>query len=256
MKMTGKKIIETAYKYIGCIGKKFCYDYGMAFGNHWCCAFVWDIFRMAKASILFYAGQKTAYVPTAQMWLAANCEHVSMKEARAGDIVVFTWSGNGYNQERGSRDHIGFIRKAGTSSVAYTLEGNTGGTSPMNSKVMERERSVQFIYGIYRPKYEVKKAAKQHPKKGGSQASATPAKKVVKKQDKPVRISAKYRIVSKIGMNVRKSYDKNSRRVGGIRYGKTVHATKKYGDWIYIKYGKIRGWIKTRSGSNVYMKKL
>ena len=29
----------------------------------WCCAFVWDIFRMCNASDLFFGGKKTAYCP-------------------------------------------------------------------------------------------------------------------------------------------------------------------------------------------------
>ena len=151
--MTGEKIITLAKKYLGSKGNKFVSDYGIAWGSHWCCAFVWDIFRLAGASNLFYGGQKTAYVPTVTVWMQANLRHVTMKEAKAGDIVVFTWSGNGFNKERGSRDHIGFIRKAGTQNVCYTLEGNTGASDPKQTTVMERTRGAAYIYGIYRPKY-------------------------------------------------------------------------------------------------------
>lgn len=151
--MTGDKIIDTAKRYLSAGGTKFWADYGLPKGSHWCCAFVWDIFRIADASELFYGGQKTAYVPTATVWLQNNCRHVTMSEARPGDIVVFTWSGNGYNKERGSRDHIGFIRKAGNQNACYTIEGNTGAASPYNTKVMDRTRASKYIYGIYRPKY-------------------------------------------------------------------------------------------------------
>ena len=151
--MTGAKIIEIAEKYLGDDGKKFWNDYGLPAGSHWCCAFVWDIFRMAGASGLFFNGQKTAYVPTAQIWLHANCKKISMKNAKPGDIVVFTWSGNGYDQEIGSRDHIGFIRQKGTSKLCYTVEGNTGGSIPYKSKVMNRTREAKYIFGIYRPAY-------------------------------------------------------------------------------------------------------
>lgn len=151
--MTGSEIIKEAQKYLGQNGRKFCSDYGLPWGKHWCCAFVWDIFRMSDASKLFYGGQKTAYVPTATVWMQANLQHVSMTEARAGDIVVFTWSGKGYNKERGSRDHIGFIRKAGNQNACYTIEGNTGADKPTKTKVMERTRASKYIYGIYRPKY-------------------------------------------------------------------------------------------------------
>ena len=152
--MDGKTIIKTATKYLGYTGLKFCKDYGLKWGSHWCCAYVWDIFRIAGASYLFYGGQKTAYVPTATVWLQANCKHVTMAQARAGDIVVFTWSGNGFNKERGSRDHIGFIRKKGDQNTAYTIEGNTGAKDPRLTKVMEKSRHARYIYGIYRPNYD------------------------------------------------------------------------------------------------------
>ena len=112
MAVTGQKVIDTASKYLGYGGTKFWKDYGVSAGTAWCCIFVWDIMRLAGASKYFFDGKKTAYVPTAQQWLKKNCTHVKMADAKAGDIVVFTWDGNGYNSERGSRDHIGFIRKA------------------------------------------------------------------------------------------------------------------------------------------------
>lgn len=151
--MTGAEIIKTAEKYLGYGGKKFWEDYGLAAGSHWCCAFVWDVFRIAGASKLFYGGSKTAYVPTAQTWLRLNCKKVSLAKAKAGDIVVFTWTGNGYNKEQGSRDHIGFVYKKGSDKQVYTLEGNTGGATPLRTTVMKRIREAKYIYGIYRPKY-------------------------------------------------------------------------------------------------------
>ena len=154
MAVTGDKIVSKALKYLGNGGSKFWKDYGLPVGTSWCCAFVWDIFRLCKASKLFYGGNKTAYVPTAQQWLKKNCKHVKMTDARPGDVVIFTWTGNGYNSERGSRDHIGFIRSKGTSNTAYTIEGNTSG-----SKVAKRSRAACYIYGIYRPNYPKKKAS-------------------------------------------------------------------------------------------------
>lgn len=152
--MNGNTIIKEASKYLGYDGRKFCSDYGLPFGSHWCCAFVWDIFRMAGASDLFFDGKKTAYVPTATIWMQANLKKVSLKEAEAGDIIVFTWSGNGYDKEVGSRDHIGFIYKKGTSAKCYTIEGNTGASSPTKTTVMKRIREAKYVYGIYRPKYD------------------------------------------------------------------------------------------------------
>ena len=148
MAVTGQKVVDVASKYVGYSGKKFWKDYGAAKGVAWCCIALWDFMRMAGASKYFFGGKKTAYVPTAQEWLAKNCAHVKMADAKAGDVVVFTWDGNGYNSERGSRDHIGLIRKAGTSKTLYSIEGNTSG-----GKVDKRTRNVRNVYGIYRPNY-------------------------------------------------------------------------------------------------------
>ena len=160
--MTGKEIIAAATKYLGYGGTKFCKDAGIPWGPkcYWCCAFVWDNYRMEDASKLFCDGKTIVYVPTAQEWLKANCKKVEMSKAKAGDIVIFTWSGNGYNQEKGSRDHIGFIEKGtaldkkGNVKYLNTLEGNTGSNDPRTSHVMRRQREPKYIFAIYRPNYD------------------------------------------------------------------------------------------------------
>ena len=152
--MNGETIIKEAEKYLGYNGEKFCKDYGLPFGSHWCCAFVWDIFRMAGASKLFYNGQKTAYVPTATVWMQANYKKVELEDAKAGDVVVFTWNGKGYGTEEGSRDHIGFVYQQGTHTKVYSIEGNTGASSPKQTTVMKRIREAKYIYGIYRPPFD------------------------------------------------------------------------------------------------------
>lgn len=151
---TGKNIVDQATKYLGKNGKTFCADAGIPWGSHWCCAFVWDIFRMKNASKLFCGGKNVVYVPTAQQWLKANCKKVSLTDAKAGDIVIFTWSGKGYNKEVGSRDHIGFVRQKGTKDTVYTIEGNTGASDPKSTTVMRRNRAAKYIFGIYRPNYD------------------------------------------------------------------------------------------------------
>lgn len=148
MAVTGQNIVDKAMKYVGSGSSTFCKAYGVQAGTAWCCIFVWYIFKQCGASKLFMNGSKTAYVPTAQEWLHKNCEWVKMADAKPGDIVIFTWSGNGYNGGSGSRDHIGFIRKKGTASTAYTVEGNTNG-----GIVATRTRAAKWVRNIYRPKY-------------------------------------------------------------------------------------------------------
>ena len=151
MAVTGQKVIDKALKYLDYGGTTFWNYYGLVKGTAWCAAFVSYIMNKAGAKNLFHGGKPVFYVPYAQQWLKKNCTHVKMANAKAGDIVIFTWDGNGYNSERGSRDHIGFVRKKGTSKVVYTVEGNTSG-----GKVDKKTRSACYIYGIYRPKYAKK----------------------------------------------------------------------------------------------------
>ena len=152
--MDGSTIVKQAKKYLGENGRRFCNAYPLPWGSLWCCVFLWYVFKQAKAGKYFYGGQKVAYVPTVQAWLKANCKHVSLADAMPGDVVVFTWSGKGYNKEQGSRDHIGLIRAKGTKDVCYTIEGNTGTGDPTTSKVMNRTRELKYIYAIYRPNYD------------------------------------------------------------------------------------------------------
>lgn len=165
--MSGQTIVNKAKKHLGENGRETCKWYPLAWGSHWCCAFLDKLFFECKAQKKLFNGKKVAYVPTLQIWMKAHYPKVAIKNAKAGDIVVFTWTGKGYNSEQGSRDHIGVIRKKGTANTIYTIEGNTGGTDPTNSKVRERTRSARYVYGIYRPPYKPakKKSKKKEAKK-------------------------------------------------------------------------------------------
>lgn len=156
----GEKLIKLAKKQLGNGGKKYWKSYGAPQGTSWCCIFMWWLFKEVGIPKAFYSGKKVAYVPTIQEWLERNCKHVKMANAKPGDIVIFTWDGDGYNDGiHSSRDHIGMIRKAGTSSVAYTIEGNT-----KNGVVAKRTRAVKWIMAIYRPNYPKAKRTIQKPK--------------------------------------------------------------------------------------------
>ena len=147
MRHTNKQLVAQAEKWLGCLGGKFCSDYGMAFGNDWCCAFLWDVFKMEGASDLFCGGLKTAYVPTVQIWCEANLPRISADKAQPGDIIIMTWTGK-------TRDHIGMIYKPTEGNNVYTVEGNTGNPNNKKSTVMNRVRSKSQVYAIYRPKYD------------------------------------------------------------------------------------------------------
>lgn len=153
---TAKQIINKAASYIGTkenpAGSNnviFNTDYyghpvsGSAYP--WCCAFVWDIFRMCGASDLFYNGQKTASCTAVLRWGQTNKQIVNT--GQTGDIILFDWDGSG------DADHIGFIESRNSDGSYTTIEGNTAvGNDSNGGEVMRRRRS-SCIRAIIRPMY-------------------------------------------------------------------------------------------------------
>lgn len=157
---TAKKVMSTALQYLGVKESpagsnkvKFNTDYyGRAVSGPdypWCCTYVWDVFRMAEASQLFYNGQKTAYCPTVVNWGRSAGLTVPISAGRYGDIVLFDWDHNGV------ADHIGLIESKKEKGSYITIEGNTAvGNDSNGGEVMRRVRPQSTICCIIRPKYE------------------------------------------------------------------------------------------------------
>lgn len=114
----------------------------------WCCAFVWDIFRMANASELFLGGGKTAYCPTVANW-AKNTGRVCIySEAQYGDLVLFDWNHDGV------ADHIGFVVGLNDDGSLETIEGNTSDSDHSNGGwVLGRRRYPDSVLMIVRIDY-------------------------------------------------------------------------------------------------------
>ena len=116
---------------------------------HWCVVFVWDIFRMAGASELFYGGNKTASCTTLHSYHAARGQAVPVDELQPGDIAFFDFSGR-----RRVTQHVGIVESVEGGYVT-TIDGNTGTTSEANGgAVMRRRRELRFVSRAYRPAYE------------------------------------------------------------------------------------------------------
>ena len=115
----------------------------------WCCVFVWDIFRLAKASNLFYDGKRVAYCPYVESWGIKNKLTVPRISGDYGDIVLFDWNHDG------EADHIGFIESRNKDGSYTTIEGNTAyGNDSNGGEVMRRNRTPETICCIIRPKYD------------------------------------------------------------------------------------------------------
>jgi hypothetical protein len=115
----------------------------------WCVVCVWDIFRLADLSALFYDGGKVASCTVLKGWARQKGRWVTAGYRR-GDVVIFDWDGNG------STDHMGFTEAVSADGKTLTtIEGNTGSDSDSNGgQVMRRARSVRYVNGAFRPKYE------------------------------------------------------------------------------------------------------
>ena len=156
--VTASDVVKQLEKHLGQNGSYYWKKYGLAKGTPYCCAAVSASFADAGAKKYFYDGKPVFYVPYAQEWLHKNAKHVKLSDVQRGDVIVFTWSGNGYNKEKGStRDHIGFARAASSGNTLYTVEGNTNG-----GIVAKRTRDAKYIYGVYRVK--MPKAATEESK--------------------------------------------------------------------------------------------
>ena len=115
----------------------------------WCAAFVWWVFRAAKASDLFCDGEKVAYCPTIFEWYKKKNQTVS-GNYKPGDLVFFDFNGNKV------ADHIGIFESFDGTYIT-TIDGNTGeGNEANGGAVMRRKRHKKYICGAARPAYNGK----------------------------------------------------------------------------------------------------
>lgn len=115
----------------------------------WCAVFVWDVFRMAGASALYYGGNKTASCPTLYRFYKQRGQVVPYAQARSGDIVFFTFSA------KKNADHVGLVESV-QNGVLTTIEGNTSvGNEGNGGMVMRRARKQNVVLAVVRPAYEM-----------------------------------------------------------------------------------------------------
>lgn len=119
----------------------------------WCCAFVWDIFRMCNAGDLFFDGKKTAYCPTMEAWAKSKAIWHPNTNGQPGDLCLMDFG-------KGRASHIGIVEKKNPDGSYAVIEGNTSASSNDNGGcVMRRTRYVKNIRGFARPEYSDSAAA-------------------------------------------------------------------------------------------------
>jgi hypothetical protein len=136
----------------------------------WCCVFLWYLFREAGATQLFFGGGKTASCTTLYQYYKGQKQTVPVRQAKPGDLVFFVFDGN----NKGIMNHVG-ICESMEGEYITTIDGNTGTTDEANGgAVMRRRRSIRFVGGVARPRYE----------KEERNMTVAQAKEIVKKKAK------------------------------------------------------------------------
>jgi len=152
-------IVTTAQKQTGFYGGVTdANPYGAWYGipdEPWCAMFVSWVFAQNNLSNLVAAqtSKGFAYCPTGLAWFQQKKAVVNKYEGRPGDIVFFSWAGNGV------ADHVGIVVAASRDGIT-TVEGNTGPEHMTNASqydghgVYMRHRSYLYVLAIVRPAYE------------------------------------------------------------------------------------------------------
>lgn len=121
----------------------------------WCCVFQWWLFRECGLSALFCGGKKQASCTALWNWYKARGQTVDVKDARPGDLVLFTF--NESDRAKGIRNHIGICEKNEQGYIT-TIDGNTGtGNEANGGAVMRRRRAWRWVNGVVRPGYTEEK---------------------------------------------------------------------------------------------------
>jgi hypothetical protein len=129
-------------------------------GQPWCVCFLWWCFRQAGEGAAFFGGGRTASCGALLRWYEAQGLTVPVKEARAGDILIFNFSGTKETQ------HCGLAVEADGAGAAFkTVEGNTTpgeeGSQANGGCVALKTRYAKQIVAVCRPRYATLSAGMQ-----------------------------------------------------------------------------------------------
>lgn len=122
----------------------------------WCCAFIWDIFKIAGASKLFYDGGKTASCENLLQFY--KIEKQIVPSPIPGDLVFYQFD------KDVAADHIGIIESVNANGSFIAIEGNTAiGNDANGGEVMRRTRSNRVVKAFARPKYDTEVIVAKNP---------------------------------------------------------------------------------------------
>jgi len=155
----GVDIVNVAMKQINFYGGTTdANPYGEWYGipnEPWCAMFVSWCFAQANASHLVAAQTPKgfSYCPAGLTWFQKNGQVVDKYSGLPGDLVFFSWAGNGV------ADHVEIIQAASKDGIT-TIGGNTGPEHMTTASqydghgVYQRHRAYLYVLAVVRPNYE------------------------------------------------------------------------------------------------------
>lgn len=139
----------------------------------WCCAFIWDGFRLCGLSRLFCGGVQTAYCPFVVNYARTHNQWIT-SGYREGDLLLYDWN------KDGQADHIGYCAGISGGNV-LSIEGN------WSDRVQQVSRYHGNVMGAYRPTYATDTPC---PPANKPADNSPPALPVLKRGDKGETVRA------------------------------------------------------------------
>lgn len=146
------EVLRIAESYLGDGGAVFRKFAGLPAGASYCNAYVDYVAKEGGVSSLYFNGKKETYCPHSIEWCKKNLAQVPLYWGLPVDIIYFDWEPNG------RPNHIGLVREKKSSTVTYTVEGNTDkknkdGKIVAHNVVANRTRNGSYVQGVFHVQY-------------------------------------------------------------------------------------------------------
>lgn len=255
--ITASKAIEKAKSYVGTKESPMNSN-NVIFNTHyygrpvngsaypWCCAFMWDIFRMLGASELFCGGSKTAYCPTVETYAKNHKQWYTT--GKAGDLGLMNFGDGGRSR------HIGIVVSKNSDGTYTTVEGNTSTSSNDNGGcVMIRTRRAKDFRGFFRPAYANSTTTSKPVTETKKPVTTNKPVKVASAKKKSNALIGKYKVSVNPGstLAMRTDAGTNFDKIMSLKRGDVVTCYGYYNvasnniKWLYViaPDGKTAGYV-------------
>lgn len=149
---TRNEVLRIAESHLGDGGAVFRKFAGLPAGASYCNAYVDYVAKEGGVASLYFNSKKETYCPHSIEWCKKNLAQVPLYWGLPVDIIYFDWEPNG------RPNHIGLVRAKKSSTVIYTVEGNTDkknkdGKTVAHNVVANRTRNGYYVQGVFHVQY-------------------------------------------------------------------------------------------------------